>query len=185
MARPKSKVLSLQEEYLRTKNPKLIEDLYKCLTTLGTRINERERLLEDEDGVMDLATDICMRLMETEAPVISAHPSAYMRSAMFYRAKPSSREERSVPIDDLDLPSVQKEEGITYDEFCDSLLSRFDDQSESMKLAALVIRNRVPWRDIRRAIEDREFRTEFTERMKEIRNAVEEDMSSSGMCETV
>lgn len=176
MARPKSKVLTLQEDYLRTKDPKLVEDLYKCLTTLGTRINERERLLEDEDGVMDLATDICMRLMEGGVPVISAHPSAYMRNAMFYRAKPSSRDERSIPIDDIDLASAEKEEGITYDDFCDSLIARFEDQSESMKLAAKVIEARVPFRDIRRALVDREFRTEFTERMKEIRNAVEEHM---------
>lgn len=177
MPKPKSKILQLQQEYLRTKDAQKIADLYKTLTTLGTRINERERLLEDEDGVLDLATDICMRLMESGEPVITSAPSSYMKNALFYRSKPSAREEKQIPIEEgLGVPIVPKDDGPTYDEYADNLLSRFEGQSEAARLAARVIEARVPYRDIRRAIEDREFRAEFTARMKEIRNAVEEDL---------
>jgi len=175
--KPKSKILTLQQEYLRTRDPQIIGDLYKTLTTLGTRINERERLLEDEDGVLDLATDICMRLMEEGEPVIESAPSAYLKNALFYRSKPSEKEQKKLPIEEgLGVPMVQKEEGPTDDEYAGTLLSRFEGQSEAARLAAKVIESRVPFRDIRRAIEDREFRAEFTARMKEIRNAIEEDM---------
>ena len=173
----RSKILALQQEYLKTKDPARIADLYKTLTTLGTRINERERLLEDEDGVMDLATDICMKLMETGEMVITSAPSAYVRNALFYRSKPNARSNRLSSLEEFyDLPSQQKDDVPTYDEYTDALLSRFDNQSEAMKLAAKVIEARVPLSDIRRALEDREFRSEFTNRMKEIRSAVKEDM---------
>lgn len=172
-----SKILALQREYLKTKDPERIADLYKTLTTLGSRINERERLLEDEDGVMDLAADICVKLMETGEAVITSAPSAYVRNALFYRSKPNAHQNRLSSLEEFyDLPSVERDDVASYDEYTDELMSKFDNESEAMKLAAKVIETRVPLSDIRRAIEDREFRSEFTKKMKEIRSAVKENM---------
>ena len=184
MPKHHSPILRLQEEYLKTKDPEKVGELYRVLVNLGLKINARENLLADEDGVMDLAADICMRLMETGAQVIMSAPSAYMRDSMFYRSKPRPADGRLVPLEDTDIP-YEPEGAPSYDDYSDWLVSRMEDGTEASKLAAQVIQSRISWRDLRRAIEDKDFRSEFSKKMKEVKDAVEEDMQSAGVHETV
>ena len=185
MPKHHSPIMRLQDEYLKTKDPEKVGELYRVLVNLGLKINLRENLLEDEDGVMDLAADICMRLMETGSAVIQSAPSAYMRDSMFYRSKLRPADGRLVPLEDTDIPYDESDDAPSYDEYSGWLVERMEDGSEASKLAAQVIESRICWRDVRRAIEDKDFRSEFSKKMKEVKDAVEEDLQSAGVHETV
>lgn len=178
MPKHHSLILRLQSEYLQTKDPQKVGELYRTLVNLELKINERERLLDDEDGVLDLAADICMRLMETGKEVICSAPSAYIRNAMFYYSKPRASDGRLVPYEDSDQP-VEQGEVEQYDDYAGWITSQIEDGSEATKLAAQVIESRINWKDIRKAIEDKKFRAEFSKKMKEVRDAVEEDLQGS------
>ena len=93
---------------------------------------------------------------------------------MFYKSKDGN----SISIDEYEeLPMEERDDEVrSYEDYTASLFSDMEDQSEAMQLAAAVIESRVNWHDIRRAIEDKDFRAEFTRKMKEIRSAVEADM---------
>lgn len=175
MPRPKGGIMSAQEEYLKNRDPKVLEDLYQQLGNLGAAIQRRTKAIYAENAALDVATDVCMRLMEQNEPVIKSAPSNYMKQAMFYKSKEGRPD---FCIDDFEeLPMEERDEEIrSYEDYTASLFNNMEDQSEAMQLAAAVIESRVNWHDIRRAIEDRDFRAEFTRKMKEIRIAVEKDL---------
>ena len=174
MPRPKGGIMSAQDEYLRNRDPKVLESLYQQLVNLGASIQRRTKAIYAENAALDVATDVCIRLMEQGVPVIKSAPSNYMKQAMFYKSKDGN----SISIDEYEeLPMEERDDEVrSYEDYTASLFSDMEDQSEAMQLAAAVIESRVNWHDIRRAIEDKDFRAEFTRKMKEIRSAVEADM---------
>ena len=97
---------------------------------------------------------------------------------MFYYSKPRASDGRLVPYEDSDQP-VEQGEVEQYDDYAGWITSQIEDGSEATKLAAQVIESRINWKDIRKAIEDKKFRAEFSKKMKEVRDAVEEDMQGS------
>ena len=172
--------MSAQEEYLKSRDPKVLESLYQQLVNLGAAIQRRSKAIYAENAALDVAADVCIRLMERMEPVIRSAPSNYVKQAMFYKSKESYSD---ACIEDYEsLPKEEHDEEIlSYEDYTSSLFGDMEDQSEAVQLAAAVIESRINWHDIRRAIEDRDFRAEFTRKMKEIRDAVEEDLQSAGV----
>ena len=93
MPKRRNEILTAQEHYLKTNDPKYIEELYRNFVKLGMFIINRRGQAQDEDEILDLASDVCMRLMERKEPILNCAPSAYIKAALFYKHKPSKDRE--------------------------------------------------------------------------------------------
>ena len=180
MPRPKGGIMTAQEEYLRTGSQEVLGSLYQQLVNLGVSIQRKNPRSYNENAANDVATDICVRLMESKKPVIQSAPSKFVRQAMYYKTYwyNDTINSRAISLEDIeDVPIEERDDEVrSYEDYTASLFNDMEDQSEAMQLAAAVIESRVNWHDIRRAIEDKDFRAEFTRKMKEIRSAVEANM---------
>lgn len=96
-------ILKLQEEYLSSKDPSKLEDLWMELVRLGVyQIGIRDFGFKITDAdVYDFVDGIIFRLVETGRPVVKGNPSGYVKMALFYKAKQNQR--RHVTMDESSL----------------------------------------------------------------------------------
>lgn len=86
-------ILKLQQEYLRNRDPEVLGQLWVELKSLGHFLIGKEKFhsqVTDTDA-RDLASSVCLRLMEGHEPVIKCAPSAYVKLALFYKGKEAQR----------------------------------------------------------------------------------------------
>lgn len=171
MPRRKSGILTAQEKYLETGDASHVESLYRQLVQLGMHILTRRggRFQEPED-VLDIAADVCMRLMERGEPVLRSAPSAYMTLALFYKRKGGKVLE---DIDGLEIPAKDPvRQG--YDEYAEDLMEDLDAEGDIEALVRRTLESRISWRAVCRSLPDPEMRRRYRQSMKEVEQCARE-----------
>ena len=171
MSRRRNEILKAQENYLETDDPKYIEELYNNFVRLGMFILNRRKQFQDDEEILDLASDLCVRLMERKVPILVCAPSAYIKAALFYKKKPRK---------DTDLDVLDREnqgQNMETDSFWDyierlSEQTSLDGDDEVSRLAKLTIDSRVSWRSVYKNLDDKQFKKDYKQRMKEIEQCV-------------
>ena len=167
MSGRRNEVLKAQENYLATDDPKYIEELYNNFVRLGMYIlNRRKQYLDDEE-ILDLASDLCVRLMERKVPILVCAPSAYIKAALFYKQKP--RKDTDLDVLDRESQGWNMETDSFWD-YIEKLSEQtcLDGDDEVSRLAKLTVDNRVSWRSVYKNLDDKQFKKEYKQRMKEI-----------------
>ena len=174
-ARRRPGILKLQQRYLETRDPRYVEDLYKDLVQLGLYIQTRKgRQFRDPDDVADLATDICLRLMERGEPVIRSAPSTYLRLALWYRSKPGME---FVDLDEVDK-ALPEQDTPSHDQVVEKVMERtgMDPESEMGALVGQTLQTRTNWHKVLKALPELETRRSFRASMKEVEGCVRESV---------
>jgi len=175
-ARRRPGILQLQRLYLETRETRYVEALYRDLVQLGFRIltgRRRDGRYQDRDDVLDLAADICMRLMERGEPVIGSAPSAYMKLALWYKAK------RGMEFMDLDeVDKALPDSTPSHDQVVEAVMeeSGMDPESEMGALVGQTLQTRTNWHKVLRALPELETRRSFRASMKEVEGCVRESV---------
>ena len=121
------------------------------------------------DDIRDIATDICMRLMERGEPVIRSAPSAYLMRAMLYKFLAGNCSDL-VNLDDAEGFTVTDESPGDYGEYVDSLVERagLDPETDIGALVMQTLDSRMDWHKVWRRIPDEKVRREYRRLMKEV-----------------
>ncbi len=163
----RSGILKAQDLYLSTKDNKYIESLYQQLVQLGMFILTRKgRGFQDPEDVRDLATDICLRLMERSEPVIGCAPSAYLARALWYKRKPGME---FADLDEIEK-AAEEYDGPSYDAVAEEIKEQagIDQSTEIGALVGQTIESRINWHKVLKALPDKEQRRHFRAHMKEV-----------------
>ena len=174
-ARRRPGILKLQQLYLETREQRYVEDLYKDLVRLGLYIQTRKgRRYRDPDDVADLATDICLRLMERGEPVIRSAPSTYLRLALWYKGKPGME---FVDLDEVDK-AMPDPSTPSHDQVVENVMERsgLDPDSEIGALVGQTLQTRTNWHKVLKALPELETRRSFRAGMKEVVGCVRESV---------
>lgn len=169
----RSGILRAQEQYLSTKDNQYIESLYRQLVQLGMYLLTRQgKKYQDPEQVKDLATDICLRLMERGEPVIRSAPSTYLRLALWYASKPGME---FVDLDEVEKASEQYD-GPSYDTVAEQIKEQagIDQNTEIGALVGQTIESRINWHKVLKALPDKDQRRTFREHMKEVERCARE-----------
>ena len=121
------------------------------------------------DDIRDIATDICMRLMERGEPVIRSAPSAYMMRAMLYKFLAGNSSDL-VNLDDAENYALPEEDPGDYGEYVEDLVERsgLDCMTDAGALVAQTLDSRMDWHKVWRRIPDEKVRREYRRLMKEV-----------------
>ncbi len=173
-AKRRSEILLAQERYLETRDPKYVEQMYNGIVQLGMwLVTQGGRRFQNPDEVRDLATDICMRLMDKGEPVIRSAPSTYVRLALWYMSSPKPDSGSLDEAEELELPEAQELEYATYIE--DLLMrSGADPCSDIGALVAQTLESRMDWHKVWHRIPDVRTRREYRKMMKEVETCARE-----------
>lgn len=176
----KPTILRLQQEYLETEDPRVLDRLYRDLFNLCLTIGKGWVDVEHaEVASHDLASSVIMRLLEKHEPVIKGAVSSYIRHAFFFMAKPGKAED---DIEDHeDLESV--EPGLTCDPFIDRVLrdTGIDTTTEVGGLVEVTLRSRVSWRRVWNRLDKGPFRDEYKRLMQEVHRDVKKKVQGNGV----
>ena len=81
----------LQNQYLEAtdsaQKDKILSELYIEIIKLEKFLIQLKKLPNQIDDVYDLASNICMRLIEKQQPIIKTAPSQYLSNSLFYMNK--------------------------------------------------------------------------------------------------
>lgn len=177
--RPRNRILQAQEDYLRTGDMKYIEIMYHNLLMDGFFNLARLGRYQDEDDAKDIASDICMRLIEKKEPIILGAPSAYIKRALIYKGQ-----KKRGPDDIDEYEDTEGRDGSDLWDCIDRIIevTGLTDSDEDI-LARLTLESRTSWRKVYRNITDPTLRKEYKERMKEIEQCVRSYANSRGASE--
>ena len=136
---------------------------------LGFYILARQGKYQDEEDAIDIATDLCVRLMEKKAPVINGAPSAYVKMALFYKQKP-----RNTPEDLDENEEEEARQGAALWDYIDKVCTQagLTEDNDVDMLARQTMETRTNWRLVYRNIQDPTLKQEYKNRMKEIERCV-------------
>ena len=151
-----------------------IEKTYNSLVQAGTRVQrEHPEINQDPEAVLDVASRVCLRLLEGEDVKIRS-PLGYMRNALYYSNKALWHDSF-----DEELSNVALEERRDYGDFVAELLDRtnVDLSSEVGQLVKDTLLLRLKWIKIAAKLTP-EIRQVYCEKMEDIRKHVKENMSS-------
>lgn len=160
-----SSIRRLQDEYIKTGSEEVLSEIYKGLFSIGVKISKSdEKVSQDMDDVHDIASGVCIRLMEKREPIINCAPSAYMKMALFYKNKALFHE----CIDDHTL--AWKSGPRDCDQEVDRILRalEIDISTDAGALAEQTLRSRISFNIVKRRITDPELRKEYGDIMKEV-----------------
>ena len=139
-------ILLLQNQYLietneATKN-QILSELYIELIKLGKFILQLKQFKNEVDDIYDLASNVCMRLMEKQQPIIKSAPSQYVSNALYYMNK--SKFHDSLDSDDIEEPFEESfeskvVESFEYDELLSELFEIVKKETNDDVLAAEII----------------------------------------------
>lgn len=151
-----------------------IEKTYNSLIQAGTRVQrEHPEINQDPEAVLDVASRVCLRLLEGEDVKIRS-PLGYMRNALYYSNKALWHDSF-----DEELYNVALEERRDYGDFVAELLdgANVDLSSEVGQLVKDTLLLRLKWVKIAAKLTP-EIRQVYCEKMEDIRKHVKENMSS-------
>lgn len=169
MAKARNEILQLQQEYLATNDRALLKALYLKLVNLAVTIQKSNDSIVNEDAALDVAADVCMRLMERKKTVIGCSPSAYLKQAMYYSGK---QQKNYLDIDEVQEATHDKETPeTTYEDYSKSLLKRseIDLKSEVGQLVEQTLESRIDWHSVWRALKDPKVKVKYYRAMRRIR----------------
>lgn len=162
-----SNIRKLQQQYLETGADEILAEIYKGLFSIGVKISKaEEKVSQDMDDVHDIASGVCIRLIEKRQPVINCAPSAYMKMALFYKNKALLHDS----IDDHQLG--MKPKARSCDSEVDDIIEALDIDvtTDAGALAEQTLRSRANCHKVKRSITDPETRKEYGQIMKEVYN---------------
>lgn len=117
MVEKKHHIVELQQEYIRTNNEKLLEDLYVELLKIGFFSLKKKRFFTDtgkdiENIVFDVVQYIVMKLYLRKQVVIEEAPFKYMEQAIYYSSLPNYKtiyQLKPEHMEDYCTPSAEEE----------------------------------------------------------------------------
>lgn len=146
-------LLKLQEEYLATRDADKIAMIYREMLGLGfTQLTkEMFRYHVTREDVFDLASSVVMRLMEGTEKVINCAPSAYVKRALFYKAKENQR--RHLSLDSIEN-TYYVEDVHEVDVECveDDVLSTMELPDDLRPFIEDIVRNRMSMDDAKKLL---------------------------------
>lgn len=175
MAKPKNEILVLQQEYLQTSDRAVLKALYLKLVNLGVAIQRRDDRIVNEDAALDVAADVCIRLMERKEEVIGSSPSSYMKHAMHYSCKTKTY----VDLDDVQEAAHEREPAEqSYEDYSQKLLSRteIDLKSEVGQLVEQTLESRIDWHSVWKSIPDPKIKVKYYRAMRSVRKNANENL---------
>ena len=175
----KNRIIEAQEKYLRTQDQSQLVLIYEGLKALGLTIQANEPSVnQDPETVLDIASNVILRLMETQQTVIRSAPSAYMKTALFYQNKGLFHDSIEDVADSV-LADAARED---YREYIDRLLDRmtFPDK-EVEDLVRATMDAGVDWHLVQRSLTDQRLRKDYSEKMREIKSHAKNDMQGHGV----
>ena len=175
MGKARNEILILQDEYLQSKDKAHIKALYLKLVNLAVAIQRRDDRIVNEDAALDVAADVCMRLIEKQEKVIGSSPSAYLRQAMYYSGKTKNH----LDIDDIQEASPEVEEPEqSYEDYSVALLKRtgIDTRSEVGQLVEKTLESRIDWHSVWKSIPDPKVKVKYYRAMRSVRKNANENL---------
>lgn len=183
MPKPKNKALEAQRLYLETKDPKYIEELYRNLVFLGLAIQDKDQSLnlsKDPDEVLDLASSICLKLMERQTEVIRTAPSSYMKQSLFYRNKSVFHD----CVDDIEIESSDRVvDPYAYERAVNRVLAdaSVDLGTELGLLVKQTLDSRMSYVKVSQKIKDPELKLAYNDKMMEVKQSAEDYLQGNGV----
>ena len=180
--KPKNRVLTAQDNYIKTGSEKDLLELYNTLVGIGLTIQLRTQRTtgewQDPDAVLDIAGNVTLRLMESRQPVIKTAPSAYMKTALFYKNKPTFHDS----LDDGEDVPKEEQESDNYDEYVQGLLSSMSlaTGTEEGDLVKATLEAQIDWHLVYRHIEDKDLKREYRKKMNEVKKTAIELRGKNG-----
>lgn len=179
--KPKNKIIVAQEQYLRTKDQAYLIQVYNGVLALGLTIQMNEpEVCQDQDAAADIASSVCLRLMETSQPVIGHAPSGYVKSALYYKNKDKFHD----CIDEHEDESTEDEVRDDARVFIRDLLSgvQFPD-AETEALVRATMDAGIDWHLVQRNLTG-ELKRKYSEKMREIKAYAKDNLQSNRMLQT-
>lgn len=178
--RPRNKIIVAQEQYLKTKDQAYLVQVYNGVLALGLTIQMNEpKVSQDQDAAADIASNVCLRLMESQEPVISSAPSGYIKSALYYKNKETFHDD----VDDHD-DGTEDDERNDYTQYVSKLLDGMsfpDTETESLVRATLDAR--VNWHLVQRNLNG-DLKRNYSDKMREIKAYAKDHLQSNRMLQT-
>lgn len=170
----------LQNQYLEAtdsaQKDKILSELYIEIIKLEKFLIQLKKLPNQIDDVYDLASNICMRLIEKQQPIIKTAPSQYLSNSLFYMNKTKFHDS----LDDDSFiesnePAVEKQ--IIYDMEMEELIRKLEEflanytsVSEQTKAAAMdCILSQIPYKKYSKELLEPEERKDFAHLMKDVK----------------
>ena len=174
-------ILKLQREYLETGDPETLERFYRDLVNVGLKIALAKKKDDDDDPIViyDIASNVVVRLMEKQTPIIKCAPSAYLKQALYFYGKGST----IGCIEDCD-DIISPEDSESFDDYVDSLIDELgiDTTTEMGTLVELTLRSRVSYKKVMNKL-DSLSRAEYERMMMEIYEHEKKNLQGNGMSE--
>lgn len=166
-------IKALQGLYLKTGNNEYLSQMYKELIRLGKCILAAEKFPNDIEDVYDVASNICMRLIESQQPVIGSAASAYVKNSLFFMNKQTFHDSLSeIEVEFYDNPNAEDVE-----ELINELIAKANMRPSGAvrELVIYCLTYQKNWHEIKKTIADPQDRSEFTQIMKEVKSYVKKD----------
>lgn len=152
-----------------------IEKTYNSLVQAGAKVQrEHPEINQDPEAVLDVASRVCLRLLEGEDVKIRS-PLGYMRNALFYSNKALWHDS----FDD-ELYSAATEEHRDYGAYVEDLLqhAQVDLSTEVGQLIRETLVLRLKWVKIAAKLSP-DVRQIYCEKMEDIRDYVKKNLQGS------
>ena len=175
----KNRIIEAQEQYLKTQDQSKLVLIYEGLKALGLTIQENEPSVnQDPETVLDIASNVIVRLMETQQTVIRSAPSAYMKTALFYSNKGLFHDSIDDVADSI-LVEASKED---YQLYIEKLLDgiEFNDR-EVEDLVRATMDAGVDWHLVQRSLTDQRLRKDYSDKMREIKAYAKDHLQGNGV----
>ena len=175
----RNKILAAQESYLKTRDVRYVEEMYRNMLELGHWLLTRpgRRSYQNVDDVHDISTDVCIRLIEKKEPIIRCAPSAYLRMALWYASKDGPVMESIDELGDM----VERSDGDDIWEYIESL--GLKSTQEIDVLVRQTLGSRIDWQIVFRRLKDPALRKGYRERMMEMEQCIRLSVDSQDAVE--
>lgn len=142
-------ILLLQNEYLieanEAKKNQLLSDLYIEIIKLGKFILQLKKFSNSVDDIYDLASSVCMRLIEKQQPIIKNAPSQYISNSLYFMNK--SKFHDSLDADDADDAKEPYHESfenqlidnLEYEELLSQIKELVNNETQDKEVAAEIL----------------------------------------------
>lgn len=139
-------ILLLQNEYLietnEAKKNQLLSDLYIEIIKLGKFILQLKKFPNSVDDIYDLASSVCMRLIEKQQPIIKTAPSQYISNSLYFMNK--SKFHDSLDAEDAEEPYHESFENqlidnLEYEELLSQITELVNKETQDKEVAAEII----------------------------------------------
>ena len=180
-------ILLLQNEYLietnEAKKNQILSDLYIEIIKLGKFILQLKKFDNSVDDIYDLASSVCMRLIEKQQPIIKSAPSQYISNSLYFMNK--SKFHDSLDAEDADEPyheSFEKDlvDNIEYEKLLSKISELVASETQNKEVAAEIMDCVVSNTNFRRYSKEisKDHKKEFNRVLKLVREFLTEGDSN-------